>query len=200
MKNEIVASCGFGLREIAGNRRMVHLEYSRTNNQVEDSETFSLSFFGYNPLFRVTTREAAAKVLQSCPEWFNTSLTAPAWGQIDPTTLEVVELDDMPEFKPVKVPRPVIFADIVSTKCIAHRLCEELLKCSLPPHYSWAIYVVHVPAGESLETLKQKCEQATVHIGNVMLRAQMFCQAVLPAGPNQATLITTSKKLQEGQL
>jgi hypothetical protein len=199
MKNEIINSCWFGLREIAGDRRSVHIQYDGMHSRREDYESFTLSFFGYNPLFRVSTREAAERVLRQCPDWFQTSATSPAWGEVDPTTLEVVELEDAPEFKPAKTARPMVFADIVSTKCIAHGLCEEMLNRKLTPHYSWTIYVVQMPPGESLDTVKQRAEGATIHIGSVMLRVQAFCQAVLPAGAGQLTLITTSKNLNEGQ-
>lgn len=199
MKNEITSTSGYGLREIAGARRWVSVEYDRRNNPDDDYESYSLSFFGYNPLFRVATREEAERVLSHCPDWYRSTVTAPTWGQIDPTTLEVVELEHLPEFKPSRPARPMVFADIVSTKCIAHRLCEEMLKRTLTPHYSWAIYVVQMPAGESFDTVKQKCEGATIHVGSVMLRAEMFCQAVLPADVGRVTLITTSKNLQQGQ-
>jgi hypothetical protein len=194
MKNDKVGVYSYGLREIAGQRRQVYLECERKLSATEDYEIYTLSFFAYNPLFKVGTAEAALRVLQNQPKWYNSSALLPAWGQIDPDSLEVFRIEEVPSLKVVKI-RPVVFEEVVSRKYIAHRQCEDLLKKELAPHYSWTTHVVVIPAGESLETLKRKCEGATIHVGITELRASMYCQAVLPATANQVTLITTSKSL-----
>jgi hypothetical protein len=197
MKNDKTGRRSFGLREIGGQRRWVHLECERKFSKHEDQETYLLTFFAYNPLFKVSTAEAAARVLQKCPDWFRTSPQEPTWGGIDPATLEVVQINETPAATATPAARPVVFEHIASRKYVAHRQCEELLQKSLTPHYSWTVHIVPFPLGECLETLKQKCEGATIHMGCRQMRASMYCQSVLPAGPGQATLITTSMNLQE---
>lgn len=192
MNNDRTVSISYGLREMRGQRRLVHLEAIRMRNSAEDYVVHSLTFSSDGPLFKVPNADAAMRTLLMCPPTFDTTAEMPAWGTVYPDALEIVCIEEVLDVRVVDVPRPLVFVEVVSTTPGAHALCEMLTGRALTPDHSWAVRVVQVPEGESLESLTQKCEGKSVFFGPLVRRVKLHCHFVHPDGPGTVAILTAA--------
>jgi hypothetical protein len=168
MQQDKTVNVAYGLREIAGERRLVRVEsqYNGRNATCCGENRYELTFFDGYPLYRVDSPRKALRALSVNQQWYNSDEEHPSWGMVDPMKLEVVRITEVVELESIPMQRPVVFQDTINTYSKPRFLCARYLNRELPDIQTvWHMRLVHIPEGETLETLQQKCSNYPVFIG-----------------------------------
>jgi hypothetical protein len=168
MQQDKTVSVAYGLREIAGQRRLVRVESQYNGREATccGENRYELTFLGGYPLYKVEAPRKALRAITVNPPWHNSDEQSPMWGSVDPVALEVVRINEVVELESIPMQRPVIFIDTIDTYAKPRFLCARYLGRELPDlDTSWQMRLVYIPVGETLETLQQKCTNYPVFIG-----------------------------------
>lgn len=176
MQQEKTVTISYGLREIAGERRLVGLEFQSTGNATCCGEQdCTLTFAEGATRYRAATARGAQRTLVVNTDWFNSDAQRPSWGRVDASTLEVVEITEVLEIAGVPLPRPVVFTETLEVFSKSREVCGSYLGRDLPAiDTHWVMRLVYVPADETLDSLTAKCTEATVFLGK---KSQSECYA-----------------------
>jgi len=122
------------------------------------------------PEFEVDTPEKAALARAINTPFYDSSATRPSWGTLVMSDYRVVELNRVHsiEVVPHDLPETVQFDRAVWSKMTQRESCERYLGRSIPaPYNEQSMYfaIVPMPAGESVDSLRTKCELLPVVIG-----------------------------------
>lgn len=181
MQHDKTIKVSFGLREIAGERRLVSLDYqSNAHATCCGEQTVTLAFIDGAPYFGVSTARRAQRALAVNPEWFNSSDQSPSWGMVDTSLLEVVQVIEVLEMQGVALPRPVVFSEIINSFPVSHDACQLFLGYALPElDTQWSYRLVYVPEGETFDSLLRKCTKHAVFLGKKSV--EYYSWGVMPA-------------------
>jgi hypothetical protein len=123
------------------------------------------------PEFEVETPEKAALARAINTPFYNSSEKRPSWGDLNMADYKVVELNRVcsVEVAPCDVPDTVRFnPPELTRKMLTRELAEQYLGRAIPPPFneqSMGVILVKMPAGESIESLRTKCELRPVIFG-----------------------------------
>lgn len=166
MQQEKITTVAYGLREIDGERRLVRVESQDTNSGYRNDARYKFTFNPDCPLYKSDEPRQVLGAITVKTEWYNSTEREPCWGAINPRRLEVVRITEVLELESIPMRRPVVFPDEIITYSKPRFLCARYLGRDLPDIDTyWQMRLVLIPAGETLESLQEKCTEYPVYVG-----------------------------------
>ena len=163
-------------------RRLVRVESQNNGSDARccGENRYEFTFMDDCPLYKAQSSRKALRALTVNPSWFNSEKELPSWGDVDPSTLEIVRITEVIELESLPTLRPVVFKEIINTYSKTRRLCERYLNRDLPDIATdWQMRLVYIPEGETLETLQKKCSDYPVFVGKGAIM-QYYGWGVIP--------------------
>jgi hypothetical protein len=145
------------------------------------------------PEFEVDTPEKAALARAINTPFYNSNQTRPSWGDLKMADYRVVELNRVysVEIASCDIPDTVQFSRPAHKERTTREAAEELLDRAIPaPFNGQSMYRVFVrlPAGETVESLRAKCELLPVIFG-ADTEHPVRCLGVFPVPPEYTDML-----------
>jgi len=160
----------YGLRDKATGELIRIVAEPNESYTARDEFKYKLDVLGRDtaelPVFEVDSAEKAAYAMTVETPWYSSTREKPTWAWRRKPDLEVVEITHETTITTVEIEMPVVFEKIHLQERKPRIVLRRYLDFpSENQDTVFKMFVVALPAGETLETLQQKCRNKKVAVG-----------------------------------